>query len=269
MRNILLLGQEWIKIYTDKKIPRAAAALSYYLTATFFPMVICLYTLLGNSYDKALRVVRFAENIITPDTMKIIEDFLQYVALNHNKAMLIAGLSLFVTSSSATIRTIQATIGDIQGEERFHGLMGFVFSIVFSILFVLALYFAITVMLTGKMFLNRLTSLLPVMIDAGYVWNAIRFPLLAALMFVILFVIYTICKPNFKSYAVWPGALFSAVASVVTSQVFAVFIGASARYSLVYGSLASVILLMIWLYFICIVVFCGASLNIVLRDLKG
>ena len=50
------------------------------------------------------------------------------------------------------------------------------------------------------------------------------------------------------------------------SVAFSAFIGASARYPLVYGSLASVILLMLWLYTCCMMIFCGAALNVALRD---
>ena len=37
---------------------------------------------------------------------------------------------------------------------------------------------------------------------------------------------------------------------------------------MVYGSLASLILLMLWLYFCSLVIYCGAAFNIVLRDMK-
>ena len=49
-------------------------------------------------------------------------------------------------------------------------------------------------------------------------------------------------------------------------MAFSAIIGASARYPLVYGSLASIILLMLWLYTCCMVLFCGAALNVALRD---
>ena len=44
------------------------------------------------------------------------------------------------------------------------------------------------------------------------------------------------------------GALLASAALVLASVLFSWFIGLSSRYSLVYGSLASVIILMVWLY---------------------
>ena len=43
-------------------------------------------------------------------------------------------------------------------------------------------------------------------------------------------------------------ALLAALAIVVSSAVFSWFIGISSRYALVYGSLASLIILLVWLY---------------------
>lgn len=60
------------------------------------------------------------------------------------------------------------------------------------------------------------------------------------------------------------GALFTAFALVVVSILFSFFIGLSTRYSLVYGSLASVIILMVWLYACCNILFVGSILNAVL-----
>ena len=42
---------------------------------------------------------------------------------------------------------------------------------------------------------------------------------------------------------------FTALAMVACSGLFSWFIGMSSRYALVYGSLASLIILLVWLYF--------------------
>ena len=44
------------------------------------------------------------------------------------------------------------------------------------------------------------------------------------------------------------GALLAAAALVAATALFSRLIGLSARYSLVYGSLASVVILLVWLY---------------------
>ncbi len=256
------------RIYTVRRIPRASAALSYYLTMTFFPLIICLYTLLGNSYDKAMSVLRFTDHLMASETVEFLEDFLYYVAENNSMAMMMAGIVVLLTSASAAVRSLQGTIGEMQGGQRFQGALGYFFSVVFSMLFLAALYFAILVMLTGQSVIERLNRMLP-FIDIRQSWRYVRFLVLAGIEYFICLGVYEVSKRSWDSYSTWPGALVATFALVGVSIAFSVFIDASVKYPLVYGSLASVILLMLWLYFCCMVIFCGAAVNIVIRDLKA
>ena len=255
-------------IYTDCRIPRAAAALSYYMTMTFFPLIICLYSLLGKNYLRVMEALRFISQFINADTTHMLRNFMSHVALAGSNAMLAAGFTVLLTSASAGVRSMQSTIGELQGGERYQGLAGFLFSLVFSLLFVAAIYFAILVLFTGRDFIQTLNGWLP-FIDISGSWTWIRFLLLAGIFFAIVWAVYTVSRRSADRYRTFPGAAFATFGMVAMSYVFSAFIAASARYSLVYGSLASLILLMFWLYLGCQIIYLGAALNIVLRDLGG
>ncbi len=263
----LFVSKELYRYYFESRIPRAAAALSYYLTMTFFPMIICLYTLLGRNYGHAVRAVNFLSQYISPKTTDMLRSFMKYVAQSNRESMLFAGLVLLITSASAAERTLQITIGEMQGKRRYKGLGSFFFSLISSLLFVAAIYFAIVVLLTSRELLDRLNALIP-FIDIGSSWQWFRFLLLAGICLVMFALIYRTSQARGEYYRCFPGAVFSTLAIEGMSLVFSRFIAASTRYSLVYGSLSSVILLMIWLYFNCQIIYLGAALNLALRSLK-
>lgn len=254
-------------LYLYKKIPRAAAALSYYLTMTVFPLIICLYTLLGNNYAKVMTILDFAEQFLSAEAIRNIKGFLNYVAVNHSMTMLLAGAMVLLTSASAAVRTLQTTIGEMQGGKRFQGLMDFLFSVIWSLAFLAAMHFAILVMFTGQDFLEWINGLLP-FVDISSSWRWIRFLLLGGIEFFIFWAIYRVSKRHTDGYPTFPGAIFATLAIVAMSFVFSGFIAVSARYPLVYGSLASLILLMFWLYLSCQIIYIGAALNIALRDVR-
>jgi len=259
--------RRFYRIYVTKRLSRASAALSYFLTMTFFPLVICLYSLLGNSYDRAMTVLAFAKTIMAAETASVLEDFLNYVASNDSTAMTVAAVTVLISSSSAAVRSLQSSIGEMQGGQRYQGVMGFVFSIVFSLLFLAAIYFAVLVMLTGRSFLDMLMSFIPFM-DVSGSWEQLRFLVLFGIEYVMIRGVYEASKRGEDNYDTRAGALSATGFMVGISMAFSAFIGASSKYPLVYGSLASVILLMLWLYVCCLVIYCGAAMNIVLRDLK-
>ena len=265
--KIVCFVKNFIRIYTDTQVTIASAALSYYFTMTFFPLILCLYTMLGNSYDQAMRIVQFLKSFASEEAIDLISDFLVYVASNNSPAMMVAGLAVLVTSASAASRSIQTTIGRMQGGVKFKAFMYFAFSILFSLVFLAAIYFAMLVMLTGRQFITTVNKLLP-FIDISHSWNWMRFLVMGGIFFVLVWGVYETAKRNCDEYSTFPGTVVTTVALVAESLLFSVFIGRSAKYPLVYGSLASLILLMLWLYSCCLIIYVGAAVNIALRDTR-
>lgn len=268
MNRFVAFLKGYASVAANMQLSTSAAALCYYFTMTFFPLVICLYALLGSNFDAALRIMRFANGIFAPDTMKLMEEFLNYVSGGSSPAMLFAALAVLVSVASAAIRSIQATIGRAQGAPRFRGLMYFLFSLVASLAFLAAIYFAMIVMLTGKEFISLINRLIPA-VDMSFAWYYLRYPVLGMVYLMIALGIYNMPRRKEDRYSTLPGALMCTLGLVVNSMLFSSFISDSIRYPLVYGSLASVILLMIWLYSCCVVFYAGAALNICLRDQRA
>ena len=261
----LQIPREMLRLYGEHKIPRNAAALSYYLTMTAFPLIICLYSLLGNNYAKALQIIEFLDQFVSAETTRTLKSFIVYVSMSHNTAMFFAGLTVLLTSASAAVRALQGTIGEMQGGGRCQGLRDFLFSLIFCLAFLASLYFGIIVMFTGRDFLELLNGWLP-FIDISSSWQWVRFLLLGGITLVIFCGIYVVSKRRCDRYRILPGAAFATAGMVVMSWIFSGFIAASTRYPLVYGSLASLILLMFWLFLCCQVIYLGAALNIALRN---
>ena len=265
-RSLRVLGRV-TDLYFDRMIPRSAAALSYYLTMSVFPLIICLYTLLGNSFSRAMSAMDVAEEFLSEQTISYIRGFLVYVAKNHNNAMLLAGVLMLLTTASAGVRSVQSTIGELQGLRRYQGLSGILFSLAFSVAFLAAMYFSILVMFTGETFLDWLSGRFP-QLNISSSWEWMRFLLLGGLELVIFLGVYASSRPRRDPYALLPGALLATVGTVFISWIFSVFIAVSVRYSMVYSSLASLILLMFWLFLICQVLYVGAAFNVAIRDVK-
>ena len=267
MRTIVNFFRRFVFLFNDNRLVLSAAALAYNMTMTFFPLVIVLYSLLGNNYTKAMRILAFAKNLMAEETVDFLREFLSYVALHNSTAMMIAGITVLVTSASAAVRTLHFTVGRMQGGTRFKGLSLLVFSVLFSVLLIVGIYVGMIIMLSGREVIRQINALLP-FIDISSSWNALRFLVLAGIEFVLLWVLYAVLRRKGERYNVIPGAILSMIAMVAVSLGFSAVIGVSVRYPLVYGSLASLILLMLWLYFSSVVIFSGAALNICIRDSK-
>jgi membrane protein len=154
-----------------------------------------------------------------------------------------------------------------------------VFSVGLSALFLLTIYLSVVVIFTGEWFFWLLEEQLPrYMIEhiplsaLSGLWRWMRYLLLFCFVLMLVLIVYRAGTPRgtMRRPVVLLSSLLAAVAIVGASVLFSWFIGMSSRYALVYGSLASLIILLVWLYLCGNLLLLGAVVGRVLEDrLKG
>ena len=267
--KLRLIVRSLIEIYFTHHIPRVAACLTYFLTLSFFPLLICLYHMLGSFFPSNEELRSLVEGVVPAQATDIIMEFLGYVVQSADNSMLFMALGVMVTSASAAFRCIDNITSEMRGKARYGGILGLLFSVMFSLIYLVALYLAALLILTGKWFLELVDRYVMFM-NISDAWSWGRFVLLFLLMFVILSLVYRTTAPRRSQLSgrpirVLPGACFGSVAMLVVGIAFSAWIGLSTRYPVVYGSLASLILLMVWLYVCGIILLMGNALNILLE----
>ena len=263
-KRFLFLLRSVATLYSDRQLPTAAAGFSYYLTLTFFPLLICLYSMLGGLLRGSRELSAFFSGILPGETLAVILEFLSYVAGRYSPAMTAAALTVTATSSAAVFRMIERVIGEMRGVRRYAGFLSYVFSFVFSLLFLASVYLSVLLVVTGKWFLDFADRHIMFMnISDG--WTFWRFPLLYLLLFLMLSGVYRMTAPKDRPVRLLPGATLAALALMSVSILFSAVIGASTHYSLIYGSLASIAVMMLWLYACGLILLLGAALNVAME----
>ena len=98
-------------------------------------------------------------------------------------------------------------------------------------------------------------------------WQYFRFLLLGALMFLILVLLYTVAqdkRPPIRTLL--PGIALSLVSWLVISMGFSLYVENFGKYSIIYGALGTVIVLLIWLYMTSFLLILGAEFNAALAQ---
>lgn len=264
MKKLRSVCRRAVRLYVEYRLPRSAAGLSYFLTLAFFPMLICLYIMLGRAFPTAYQIREFLTGVLPQETVVTITEYLSYVSGNISAPMLAAAILVMAMASSAAFRLIAGAMESLRGEKRMNGLFELIFSFVFSLIFLAAVYFAVLLIVTGKWFLDAVDRHI-MAVNLAPAWSWARFVLLFLLLFVILAGVYKITGPRGRPSRILPGALAASVAIVGSSILFSYFISFTVR-DLVYGSLASIIIMMFWLYVCGLILFAGAALNVALEQ---
>lgn len=258
-----------VDLYFSKQVSRSAAALAYFLILSFFPALICINAGIGTLNLDVATLLAEAAVIIPEDALGVLIDYVGYITTNQSLPMLAGGTVMMLASASAAMRSLMGVIDNIYERKTYSGLWQIIASVVFSVLFLLTIYLSLVVLLTGNWFFHLLEQFLrrfPRLshITLPWEWQWMRFLILFCLVMAVILLIYRAASP--RRSPILSGAFLASIALVLASILFSYFIGLSSRYSLVYGSLASVMILLVWLYLCGNIIILGSCFNRVWYD---
>lgn len=251
MKNELYIKvTKFIYFYADKRISHSAAALAYYITLTLFPFLICLNALLADTGFTIMSVLEQMQGIIPSETAHALASYIRYIMDNDSPFLLTSGILLMITMSSAAFRVLMSAISDTVGHVRYKGLIGYAASFVLAFGFVVAIYVSVIVMVAGQWLFAHLPQM-PNVAMFFLSWRWSRFLIMFLFLYFAVLALFT-ASINYKKgqgVIIGNGALLTSLILVGVSAIFSLAIELTTRYTLVYGSLASVIVLMVWLFF--------------------
>lgn len=262
-------------LYLRVGASRAAAALSYFLILTLFPLLVCVNYFIGLFHLDLENLLQSLDQILPAEALAVIQDYLGYVSESQSRALLLASLITILISASAGLRTLLAAMDDLHGASDPRPFRRAVFSVGLSALFLLTIYLSVVVIFTGEWFFWLLEEQLPrYMIEhiplsaLSGLWRWMRYLLLFCFVLLLVLMVYRAGTPRhvMGKRVLLLSSLLTAAAIAAASVVFSWFIGMSSRYALVYGSLASLIILLVWLYLCGNILLLGAVVGRVLED---
>ena len=261
------------RLSTGHNVPRAAAAMAYFFLLSLFPLLLCVNAVVGSLQLDTVQMLDFLGRVLPRQTVELLGESLHHLAAVPPAALL-AGIPATLIASSAGLRVLLDTLDELYGHPRQIGLWRIISSVLFSLLFLLTLCLAVVVVLTGDRPLRLLLELLArlfgdrsqVLVQAAAIsrlWMWLRYLLLFCFVVILVLTLYRLGLPRAQARraSVTVTALLSAMALVAASAVFSSIINVSANYSLLYGSLASMIVLLVWLYLCGTILLVGAAVN--------
>lgn len=267
VRSLVGFAGELTRDFTRNGIPRAAAALAYYFVLSVFPMLICFNAFVGQLHVDAGALLGSLEHLLPPQALSLVEDYVQSLSQNQSPILLPAGVTAVLLSGSAGVRVLLDAMGAFFPTGRKGGLRRVAVSILFSFLLLVALDLSVVVVLSGDWFFGMLRQGLPAefRFRVGFarvsdLWLNLRYVLLFSFILLLVLSLYRLglSRRGVSGRVILTCALVCSAALVAASAIFSGFIGMSARYSLLYGSLASIIILLVWLYLCGFILLLGA-----------
>ena len=246
------------------------AELAYYFLFSFLPLIIFVAALIS---AMKIDISSFAglEKLIPQDVLNIISEYYHYIFGAQNTGLMISGLVLSVYFSSAAVRSLMRGL-DVayHVKENRSFIRKLIMSIFFAIILLLMISLSMIVLVAGGKIIELIIYVFPEYEGFEFMTNILRFALpVIPMLFVLTLLFMFVPNQKVKFREAIPGALFSLIAWMVVSAIFSLYVSTMGNYSVLYGSLGAIIVLMLWFYLIGIIFVMGGELNALLFQWKN
>jgi membrane protein len=259
-------GRRTLAEFKNDFLQDRAAALTYYSVQAIFPGILALVSLLGLFGRSATQPLIDNLASAVPSTARtILLAAVKRLQDGHSAAGVLAivgiALALWSTSSyvAAFMRAANAIYDVPEGRPAWKTLAMRVG--VTLLLMVLLVASATIVVVTGSL-ARHVGQVLGIGSAAVTTWDIAKWPVLVILVCLMVAVLYW-ASPNAKQGLRWiiPGAVIAIGVWLAASGLFAVYVANFGHYNKVYGSIAGLIIFLIWLWLTNTAILLGAEFN--------
>jgi membrane protein len=268
---VLVVLKRTAKAFIDDDLLSRAAELGFYFLFALFPMLICASSVLGLAarrasvfYDSVLHSLAI---IVPPSAYKLVIDTFNQTAQASSGGKAVLGFLAALWSASMGFAAIQDTLNlvyKVRETRPYWKARGL--AVLVTILLAVIATFNLTLMFAGDLIANHAYHhiwhrplRMSVVIGVHVVTGILAF----ALLMLIFSTIYYYAPDLKKKTWHWltPGAALGIITWTLASLGFRVYLHFFNTYSLTYGSLGAVVILLMWFYITGLTLLTGAELN--------
>ena len=253
--------------FKDDNLTDWAAALTYYGILSIFPALLVLVSILGLVGQSATQPLIDNISTVAPGAaQEIVTNAVRNLQRSQGAAgvLFVVGLAAALWSASGYVAAFMRAsnaIYDVEEGRPIYKTLPVRIGLTLVLLVLLAIS-AIGVVLTGGL-AEKVGDLVGVGETAVDVWGIAKWPVLLLIVSFMFALLYW-AAPNVKTSGfpwVSPGGLLAVLGWVIASAVFAFYVGNFGSYNKTYGTLAGVIIFLIWLWISNIMLLLGAEFN--------
>ena len=262
----------FVKGLQEGAITTRASSLAFNFFLAFFPSIIVFFTLIPYipiiGFQETLMEILF--NILPPSTNNATFNTLDDIINNQRGGLLSIGfiLALYFSTNgmSSLIQAFNSSYHIRENESIIkHQLLSILLTVVISAL----VFLTIILIIFGKTTITYLVDFQLINQNKIVFLNIAKWIVLIFMLFIGITTIFNIgpaIKSKIKIFS--PGAILATLFIILTSIVFSYYIDNFSQYNKIYGSIGTLIIILLWIYFNAIFLLIGFELNASILNAK-
>lgn len=245
----------------------AGTQLTYFLILSIFPFIIVFLNILSYTSLVQEEVLLNLITYMPYETQKIIYGFVNEIVLTSSQELLSIAAFLGIWTASSGIKPVIKAINRAYGYEENRSYFHIKFlSIIFTIALLVLLTLVFLSLVFGELLGNRLFGFFGRPDIFLAIWDKVRIiiPLVYMILIFTLLYKFSPCVEKRKQISLrstLPGAIFTTLGWMITSIAFSYYVNNFGKYTVTYGSLGGIIILLVWFYISSIIIVLGGEIN--------
>ncbi len=267
--NKLLAPKKFFEKLQDDHIGEYAAECAYFTILSFIPFIILFLTLIQFTAVNKENIYYWVGEVV-PASMN--DSIIEIIDEVYSKSIGTISISaLFALwSSSKGFYYLSKGLRHIYGTKKTKtNIIIRIEGILYDLIFIISIIAFLLVMLLGERIHNIFNNKIEILsVIISYILKIRGFLLIIPMFIVFLFIYKFIPKHKLPILSQVSGAAFSAISWYVVSWFFSIYINLFEGFSNTYGSLTSIILIMMWVYVCMFIILIGAEINYFVYNYK-
>lgn len=261
------------KEVSEDHVMAFAGNLTYKALFALFPFFTFLLSLLGlfNATDLVNTMVQNLSGVLPQSATEFIEGQLLGIAQSQAESAFTVGaivsILLALWGVSGAFRSVMEAMNvmyEVEEDRPFWKVYGI--SIFISLAVVALMLLAFGIVIFGGSVGGGLAGAIGLGAVYQTVWSIVQWPLVALVVLFVFAVIYYFAPAAEQRFRwISPGAVLAFAFWLLFSLLFSLYVGNFGSYNETYGSLAGVIILMLYIYYSAVIMLIGAEMNQVIE----
>lgn len=260
METIKEIKETFITILKKPEMQILPGQIAFYFLMSIIP-IAAISTIAASYITKSLNFMEIIDSVIPSSIANVIIMFSNNMELNGVALILV----LYILVGSNAPGSIIIASNMLYGTKQPKFLKLKIKAAIMTIMLVLLILFVIIVPLLGDVIIRVAVEYINTDILYQYKWTYQVLKSLISFFIIYIFIkmLYTFAPDKrIKSRTTTKGALFTTISWIVVTYVFGFYIQHIANYNQVYGNFASILILLVWLYFLAYFFVVGMAINV-------
>lgn len=256
-----------MKEFKHDDIPDRAAALTYFGVLAIFPGMLVLVSILGMLGQSSVNSLLNNLDQVAPGGVRTFLTSVTHQVQGRAGAAsvaAIAGILIALWSASGYVAAFMRASNSIYDVDEGRPMWKLApLRVVTTVALVIMLVASLLIVVISGPIADQVGSALGIGNSLVLLWQIAKWPVLVIIVSVMFSLLYKVA-PNVKQPKfrwITPGGLLAVIIWLIASGLFALYVSFASSYNKTYGSLATVIIFLVWLWISNISILLGAEFN--------